>query len=219
MFFLKKKLHILFLCGWYPSKVLPTNGDFIQRHAEAVSSKHKVSIFHIISDKNYKKSIEIDVKIINGIETYIAYLKTSKNIFAKPYLYYKAYKLLLSKIGYFDMIHLNQVFPFGIFCLVTKFFQKRPYIITEHWTGYLGVTKVNYFHKIVAKFIIKNASTISTVSNYQAEKMIALGYKGNYVTVGNVVDTKLFAPKKLAKPSEAKILVAKAFTERFLLIV
>ena len=46
---MKKNLHILFLCGWYPSKVLPKNGDFIMRHAKTVSSKHTVSVLHIIS--------------------------------------------------------------------------------------------------------------------------------------------------------------------------
>ena len=58
---LKKKLHILFLCGWYPSSVLPQNGDFIMRHAEAVSSKHKVSVLHIISKPGMTKtSVEIE---------------------------------------------------------------------------------------------------------------------------------------------------------------
>ena len=57
---LKKKLHILFLCGWYPSSILPQNGDFIMRHAKAVSNKHKVSVLHIISRPgNTKTSIEI----------------------------------------------------------------------------------------------------------------------------------------------------------------
>jgi hypothetical protein len=31
------KLNILFLSGWYPNRVLPTLGNFVQKHAEAVA--------------------------------------------------------------------------------------------------------------------------------------------------------------------------------------
>ena len=80
---MKKKLHILFLCGWYPSRVLPNNGDFIQRHAEAVSLKHTVTVIHIITDKNNKKDIDYTSEEINGIKTHIAYLKHRRNPFKK----------------------------------------------------------------------------------------------------------------------------------------
>ena len=195
---MNKKLSVLFLCGWYPSRVLPYNGDFIQRHAEAVSLKHDVSIIHIISDKNCKKNIEIESKIINGIQTHIAYLKPLSNTIYKNFMFYKAYKLLLNKVNYFDIIHLNEVYPFGVFCLYAKFFQKRKYIISEHFTGYLSFskTKINYFHQQISKLIIKKASVVCTVSDYQKKDLIASGYKGNYETVGNIVDTKLFIPKK-----------------------
>ena len=148
-----KKLHIVFLCGWYPSKVLPTNGDFIERHAKAVSSLHKVTVFHIITDINATKKIEIDSNSLNGIDTHIAYLKQVKNPFLKAYLFLKAYKLLLTKVHHFDLIHLNEVFPFGLFCLYSTFFHKKKYIISEHFTGYLSFskTKINYFHQQISK--------------------------------------------------------------------
>ena len=78
-----EKLHILFLASWYPSRVLKSNGDFIQRHAEAVALQHKVSVIHVKSDNNLKQKIEIDDKEVNGIRTIIAYVKNSKNPFIK----------------------------------------------------------------------------------------------------------------------------------------
>jgi len=47
---LKKKLHILFLSSWYPSHVSPSNGDFIQRHAEAIATKHNVTVIYVTTD-------------------------------------------------------------------------------------------------------------------------------------------------------------------------
>ncbi|MGY0408180.1 MAG: hypothetical protein ACWIPJ_07490, partial [Polaribacter sp.] len=74
-----QRLHILFLCGWFPSRVFPTNGDFIERHAKAVARKHTVSILHIVSDKNLRKKTEITTKKEENITTYIAYIKKTNN--------------------------------------------------------------------------------------------------------------------------------------------
>ena len=76
---MKKKLHVLFLCSWYPSRVDPLNGDFVQRHAEAVSTNHKVSVLHVISDKNLKKDIEIENNTKNDIKTIIETSKADLN--------------------------------------------------------------------------------------------------------------------------------------------
>ncbi len=133
---MKKKLHILFLCGWYPSKVLPTNGDFIQRHAEAVSLQHRVSVLHIISKKDIYTDFEITFKKINDVFTYIGYIKLSKNPLIKIFRFWKVYQKILRKIGKFDLVHLNEIYPFGVFALHLKKFKKKPFIVSEHWTGY-----------------------------------------------------------------------------------
>lgn len=195
---MNNKLNVLFLCGWYPSRVSPTNGDFIQRHAEAVSLIHNVIIIHIITDKKSKKNIDLTSEVVNGIETHIAYLKHFKNPFKKVFYFIKAFKILLKKSGWIDIVHLNEIFPFGVFSLYLKWFKKTPFIITEHWTGFLITTnyKISFLKKIISKLIVKNASAVCSVSNYLSENMQKLSLKGNYVTVPNVIDTNLFISKK-----------------------
>ena len=193
-----KKLNILFLCGWYPSRVLPNNGDFIQRHAEAVSLLHNVEVLHIISDKGSHKNIEIESTKINGIKTHIGYVKETKNSIIKFIRFWKTYLLLLKKLDHFDLVHLNELFPFGIFALHLKWFKKKPFIITEHWTGYHKPQseKISIQEKFISKRIAKKATYICPVSNHLKNSMLNFGLKGNYVPVPNVVDTKLFIPKK-----------------------
>ena len=190
------KLNVLFLCGWYPSRVLPTNGDFIQRHAEAVLLKHNVNVLHIISDKKNTENIEITFKVINGIETHIAYLKATKNPFKKAFLFLKAFKLLIKKVGVFDIVHLNELFPFGIFSLYLKLIKKTPFIITEHWTDYKFPlsNKISFIQKIISKVIAKNASFICPVTKDLENSMIQFGLKGKYKAIENVVDTTSFIP-------------------------
>ena len=192
---MNNKLHILFLCSWYPSKVLPTNGDFIQRHAEAVSLKHTVSILHIVSDTAIAKT-KIDVKEANNVQTFIGYVKHTKNPVLKSIRFFKVYTEIIKKIAPFDIIHLNVLFPFGLFALHQKFFRNIPYIITEHWTGYnqFSINQIPFFEKSLSKIITKNAFSICPVSEQLSLNMQNTGLKGNYTPIGNVVDTELFKP-------------------------
>lgn len=193
-----KKLNILFLCGWYPSRVLPNNGDFIQRHAKAVSLLHSVEVIHIISDKNCTKKIEIETNQIDGIKTHIGYIKQTKKPILKCILFWKTYLVLLKKAKKFDVVHLNELYPFGIFALHLKWFKKKPFIISEHWTIYHKPQSKNisYFQKIISRLIVKKATFICPVSNNLKESMQLLKLIGNYKRIPNVVDTNLFYPEE-----------------------
>jgi len=192
---LKKKLHILFLCGWYPSNVLPKNGDFIMRHAKTVSAMHTVSVLHIISKPRISKT-EIEVEKDNDLHTYIAYIKPSKNPFLKLYRFWFAYQALLKEIGGFDIVHLNKLYPFGLLALHLKKIKKLPYIISEHWTGYHLKEKKSlpWLEQILSKKITANASFVSPVSSDLKNSMLKSGLRGNYQIIPNVVNTTLFKP-------------------------
>ena len=190
-----KKLHILFLCSWFPSKEFPTNGDFIQRHAKAVSSKHNISVLHIVSSKKISKTT-IEINDENNLTTYIGYVKQSKNPFLKVVRFYKTYIQILKLIGNFDLMHVNTLYPFGLFALHQKIVHRKPYIISEHWTGYLNLRKKNisFFQKMYSKLIVKKAAFVCPVSNELKKGMQDLGLKGNYIPIGNVIDTDIFSP-------------------------
>ncbi len=188
------KLHVLFLCGWYPSRVLPNNGDFIQRHAEAVNTKHNVSVLHIITDPNLKTPIETSFEVVNNVQTHIAYIKPAKNNFKKAILFYRAFKLLLNKIDFFDLVHINRLYPFGVLALFLKFFHKKPFIVSEHWTGYHSPNKhdIGFAEVKISKLIAKSSSFICPVSNDLKNSMLALKLQGEYTVVPNVVNTDNF---------------------------
>ena len=192
---MKKKLHILFLCGWYPSSVLPQNGDFIMRHAHSVHLKHNVSILHIITKSDISKT-EIEAIKEGDLFTYIAYVPQSSNTIIKLIRFWNAYKKVLGKIGSFDVVHLNKLYPFGLFALHLKKCKYIPYIISEHWTGYHLREKKSlpWLERVLSKKITKNASSVCPVSTDLKKSMVKSGLKGNYEIIPNVVDTRLFKP-------------------------
>jgi glycosyltransferase involved in cell wall biosynthesis len=191
-------MHILFLNSWYPNRILKQNGDFIQRHAESVALKHKVTAIHVKTDSNLKTKIEITEKDINGVKTLIAYIKKSKNPFIKIYRFLRAYLRLIKKTEPFDIIHVNKLFPVGAIAYWVKTKKNIPYIITEHHTIYHNPynKQINFFEKFISKIIVKNASFVLPVSDNLAKAMQDFGLKGNYLKVPNVVDTDRFIVQK-----------------------
>ncbi len=195
---MNKKLHILFLSGWYPSRVLPSNGDFVQRHAEAVATKHKVTLVHVVTDENINKK-EIFEKTINNVFTKIVYVPKVSNRFFKFLFFFKTYLNEINAIESFDLTHLNITFPKGIIALYLKLFKNKPYIISEHWSDYqesLNHT-IGTFTKLITKLVIKNASFVCPVTKHLQNSMIRFGLKGNYYPIPNVVDLSIFSTSNL----------------------
>ncbi len=210
---MKKKLHILFLCSWYPSKVLPTNGDFIQRHAEAISSVHTVSVLHIITDTKATKST-ISTQTLHNVHTHIGYISPTSNPILKWIRYFRIYKRMLQSIGTFDLVHLHVTFPFGLFALFLKTIRKKSYILSEHWTGYLDSKQhqISSLHKIIAKRVVSKAAYVCPVSIELMSAMKAFGLSGAYSPIGNVVDTDIFS-KKSNKSDEFTIIHISSFND------
>lgn len=193
---MKAKLHVLFFCGWYPSRVLPTNGDFIERHALAISTRHQVTVIHMITDITLTQNIEIISKEKKNFVSHIAYIKGSKNPLKKLRIFVKAYFQLIALTKPFQIVHLNEVYPFGIFALFLKWLKSKPFIISEHYTGYHQpqARLIPIYQKLLSKIITKYAAFICPVSNDLRDAMIHLNFQGNYVRVPNVVNTKIFKP-------------------------
>lgn len=199
---MNKKLHILFLSNWYPSKISPSNGNFIQKHAEAIATKNDVTIVFSIGNVNCKENYIIDQRKINNVNTIIVYFK--KHLL-KPINWrrkYKALKIGISKAENFDLIHCNIIYPIGLFAFYQSFKFKVPFVISEHWSGYLvnSKNKLNKSHLLITKFIVKKTKFVIPVSKKLQIEMRNKGINGQYKVIGNVVNTTLFHPKKNKEP-------------------
>lgn len=191
-----KRKNILFLASWYPNRVIPGNGIFIQKHAEAVALTNNVYVLHIITDPNNTKNIEITKNTQDGITAYIAYLKPTSSNIIKFFRYWKAYRQIKRKIPKIDINHVNVTYPIGLIALLEKHFLGKPYIVSEHWSIYQEplCNSIGFFQKKATLLIAKSANFICPVSLYLEKVMQDFGIKGNYQCVPNVVNTELFTP-------------------------
>ena len=126
---MEQRPNILFLASWYPSRVNPFNGNFVQRHARSVSQFADVAVLHVCSDPACKQSYEVS-NLKNGAVTEIIvyYKKVSHKIPVISHLqkYIRNRKAL--KTGFElvrkqrnpELVHLNVTFPAGLFALHIK---------------------------------------------------------------------------------------------------
>lgn len=187
-------MKILFISSWFPNKLEPTNGNFVQRHAEAVALKHDVEILHTIGDFKQKETFVFDDKIINGIRTLVVYYKNSKNPIQNFLRRMKAYKMGFSKMQKPELVHANVLHNNMLFAVYLKKKFKIPFVITEHWTAYQENASDAHgaLWRFFAKFIANQSSAVLPVSQNLKKGLLALGVKKPINVISNVINTEVF---------------------------
>src|SRR5450432_4072194 len=125
-------MQLLWLPAWYPNKTAPLAGDFIQRHAGAVSLYHDVQVIHVLRDKEGEITKDIkeeNLKRGNLKETIIYYYTPSlpfslldKIVSNRRYrlLYRKAIKNYIEKEGVPACTHVHVIDKNGLAALWLK---------------------------------------------------------------------------------------------------
>ena len=202
-----KKRNALFLPSWFPNKNHSTLGIFVQRHAEAVALFNNVAVLFVSSteqDNLFVKEVETEKNIFT-VRVY--YKKVTGNIpllsgIQKIYRYLKAYfigyKEIISSFSKPEIIHLNVIFPAGIFALWLNIKYKIPVVISEHSSVYMlqdGLYK-GFLMKWVTKTIVGRSKAVIAVSKDLKSWMLHHKLYGNYFVVPNVVNTAIFFPQE-----------------------
>ena len=197
--------YVLWLVSWYPGKTDIFNGDFIERHANAVSGFTPVVVIFITKDPSLKKGqAVIEKKVEGNLTVYRGYYPTSSFSFSEKLVSLFKYFLLQKKIfsqikkerEMPGLVHVHVAFKAGLFARYLKKIYQIPYIITEHWTGYYpgspnSIYKADFFTIRFTKWILKGASFLLPVANKLGEtinKFVPV----KRIVVPNVVNTDLF---------------------------
>ena len=225
---MKKKPVILWLCSWYPYPASPYHGDFIQRHARAVSAYAEVHVLHIpLTGPNeicaaleQKSEQDCLVEWIRQME-YRPGQFSAVNKLVYNWKYQQAWQELLHAYiqvnGLPHLVHVHVAMKAGMaarrFCLA----HRLNYVVSEHASLYdeSGIdnwdTRSVYFKHQTRK-IMRGAAAVSNVSDRLAQRMSTLLDIAPVQVIRNVVDTKLFYPG--AKPARFRFLHASALGEQ-----
>ena len=208
----KERKHIVFLARWYPHRYDPMFGLFVQRHAEAAALFNDITVIYcqqtnrdvsttpIINKQdvddasNNNSKFEIVRTLENNVDTIRVYYKKPKNKILSLIRFYRANMKALKLCKKPDMIHVHILTRLGVIAWIQKLLHKTPYIITEHWSRYLpGNDFGGFMRKMFTKIVVRNAETVTTVTENLAIAMKNHGLKNdNYVVLPNVVNLDMF---------------------------
>ena len=180
----KKK--VLHLAKWYPNKVEPLLGIFIQKHIQSVQESFDHKVISIYQTNTINSNIHRKVNYLNSTEEVVFYHK--KGLLNKIRVLYKVWKEI-KKI----QPHLIHAHVMGWTSTLAYFISntnQTPFLISEHWSGYhkKGYAQLKSISKILRKKSAKHANQICVVSKFLKEDMIKCGLKGNYTIIENVAD-------------------------------
>lgn len=182
-----KKLNILFLPEWYPDKNDAQQGVFIEKHANAVSKFHNVTVIYVAGvDKGEKYFTETSGTNPKVIRSY--YKRSFLKLF-NFFRYSKAYKNAVKETEgkNFDLAHLHVTGRnyFGW----KMFFKNIPYVITEHWSGFAGENSSRtLISASYTKQAFEGAKRVSTVSEFLKKRLEQNWGVKNIEVIPNIIE-------------------------------
>ncbi len=211
-------MKIIWLASWYPHPGNPYEGDFIQRHAKALSKFSDLTVFYVSQD-GIDNEVEYDQTIeneYNGIREKIIFFRFKKSGIAildkiiYNLRYYQTYKKsirqYIDKNGKPDIIHVHVPIKAG---MIGRWIKRKwgvPYIVSEHSSHYNENTDDSFYSKSIryrynVKKIFKEAKIVTNVSAAIGNRIKMLFDLKDIRVIRNTVDTNLFyySDQKLSK--------------------
>ena len=200
-------INVLWLASWYPGRLDAFNGDFIERHAIAVSRYVKLTVLVILKDELLQANkTAIEKTVDNNLTVYrVYYGKTRMPGLLESYFsvkkYFKLQKQFYQQIeketGRPAIIHVQVAMKAGMLALYLEKKYQIPFVVTEHWTGYYpeskpSVYESNIFYKKINKKILQKAALFLPVTKDLGETINKNFIPVKYIVVPNVVNTGLF---------------------------
>lgn len=203
-------INALWLTSWYPNKLDAMNGDFIQRHARAVSLCAKITVIHAEPDFTHSmKGVETSTEDGNLKEIITYYPVSKSNLIVSKFITGMRYKKIMKaqvkkyirENGLPDIVHVHVPMKAGIIALWLKKKYEIPFVVTEHWAIYNDeaadkFTSRNFLFKSYTKRILNECSLFLPVSDHLGKAVNKIVTEVAYKPIPNVADTHLFFHKK-----------------------
>ncbi len=207
-------MKVLFLSEWYPHRYDAMEGLFVRKHAEAVARQNAdVCVLYLHKDKNISKR-EIVTQTTNGVKEIYVYYPFSLLSYLQALI--AGWKEVKRLWGMPDICQLNVISKNSLLPLYLKKRYHIPYVIVEHWTGYLSISRTygGLLHKQMTELAIKESSIVMPVSDDLRKAMEQCGLKHeHYHVINNVVDDFFYNRQKSLTQEKKRILHISCFDE------
>ena len=195
--------HILILSSWYPSEKHPFLGNFVQRQAQLLSKKYRVTVINLIRSKTITSntiSVEKD-----GEVTEIKAMYPQGNKLTRYTNRSRVFSQALEKIDDASLIIGHVLLPRGWMFLNAAKTLDCPWVWVEHGSYFRNDIQRRWStrERILRRSAISSCETIVAVSDKLKEDLERYVGGKKIEVIGNHIDEALFVPKQKV-PSEIK---------------
>jgi len=128
--------HILIMSSWFPNRLDPHVGNFIQRYAALLARNYEVSVVHTIGDRSCKR-IEVDEQMTDDVRTVIAYHPVHKtNRLWHWWSQRQALRAAMKRVEDVDLLFAHVLLPRGLQFIKAKHYYNCPLLVLEHASYY-----------------------------------------------------------------------------------
>jgi glycosyltransferase involved in cell wall biosynthesis len=211
-------IHILFLSRWYPSRVDPMSGLFIQKQAEALAATHRVTVVHVQPDPCCQDAFETELATEKNVGVIRVYYRLRKStffgtaIFGNLVRYILAWRkgIRLIRKMRIDIVHAHILTRTGVIGYWLARRSGKPLILSEHWSRYFPEQDWfnGWFRRSLTRFIFARAHAVIAVSEKLKQAMQSHRlHNSNWHIVPNIVEPGLFFPETDSGPLPGKCIV------------
>jgi glycosyltransferase involved in cell wall biosynthesis len=203
---------IVWLPSWFPTRLDPLAGDFIERHAVSASLYCNIYVIHLIKEDRGKMTASFltESRIFNeNCRAEILYYRSRFKMIKwlevldsnLKFIVYslRSFRSYLKAEGRPDCVHVHIALKAGLVAMVIKKIYKIPYVVSEQWTGLVPESRPNlneksFLFRWLWKRVMKNASAWSAVSHYLGSSIQKRFSLSDYMVIPNIVNTEIFYP-------------------------
>ncbi len=200
-----KKLNILWLPAWFPSRVNFLGGDFTERYADAISAYSNITILYVVKDVSLSKRSQVEIERKGSMVIYRSYYsgKDKQGVAGRiislaryHYLLFSLYNKATKERGNFSFVHIHVPLRQSLLAVWLKIKNNLNYVITEQHSWYMP-NREGFFTssrpvQAMIKYVFKNASKVHTVSHSLGKELIFANLVNSYTVIPNVVNTTIF---------------------------
>ena len=198
--------YVLWLPSWYPNKLAPFDGDFIQRHAKAAAMYNDILVLYAVPDEEEKVTGNVDENFTrNGrLAEHIIYFKKSAGLLGRVLAFLKWNELLRKTIkryvkenGKPDIVHVHVPMKAGLIARWIKRKYDVSYVVSEQSAHYKMGSHDDFFDKNIIyrkemTRVYREATAVTNVSVAVGNTIKELFNLRAVQTINNTVDTTLF---------------------------
>lgn len=185
------------MSSWYPNRLDPFAGNFVQRFAELLTREYDVSVIHTMGDEQCSE-IEMITRTENNVNQVVVYHPVSTNRFKHWWIQRKALRKALHHVEDVDLLFAHVLVPRGLQFVKAKFYYHCPMLVMEHASYYSKLLnkRLSPFQKTIIKRTSLHIKQVIAVSEVLRRDMKSLFPTTRIQVVPNFVDSNLFLKKE-----------------------